>query len=212
MEHGPIKLTRSVVRVLLVIVLCTAVLAAVIARAQSADPGAQAGAEPAGHAHHRGAAEAAGDGHHVARHHVMVMAAPGVADVGGGYLAGGVGYEYRLPYLNDTFGVGAMAELMLGTGHGAHPMLMATATVHPFRGLFLMTAMGASHAHDDASERTGNASGCGDGWSSADAVVRLSAGYDVHAGSIMVTPHVNVDLGGSMTRAVSAGFGIGRMF
>lgn len=211
MEDGRIKLTRSVVWVLLAIVLCTAAFTAVVARAQSADPdGEDVEAEPAGHGHHHAAA-----GHRRARHHVMVMATPGFADVGGGYLGGGVGYEYRLPYLNDTIGIGAMAEMMLGTDHGAHPMLMATATVHPFRGLSLMTAIGASHGHDhasDASARTRDSSDCGNGSSSADAVLRLSAGYDFHAGSIMVTPHVNVDFGGSMTRAVSAGFGIGRMF
>jgi hypothetical protein len=206
-----IEVTRSVIRVLLAIVLCTAA-----ARAESGEPdGGAAGAEPAGHVHHHDAGGVAEGGHHGARHHVMVMAAPGVADVGGEYFDGGVGYEYRLPHLGGAIGIGAMAELMFGTGHGAHPMLMATVSVHPFqgRGLYLLTALGASHAHGDGdtADRTGSASSCGDGMS-LDGIVRLSAGYDVHAGSIMVTPHVNADFGGSMSRAVSVGLGVGRMF
>jgi hypothetical protein len=132
----------------------------------------------------------------------MVMAAPGVA-CAGGFVSGGAGYEYRLPWLGDAVGVGGMAELMFMSGHPPHPMLMASVSVHPVAGAFVGASAGAAHVHTktDAGTRM-----------STEGVVRLSAGYDLHAGSYMLTPHLNLDLGRTSGRAISAGVCVGRMF
>lgn len=173
--------------------------APVAARAEQLVP-ADGGAEPPCHVH-------AHPGEPASRHHLMVMSAPGVAEHGGTFVSAGVGYEYRLPWLGDAVGVGGMAELMMMAGR-AHPMLMASASLHPAGGLLLQASVGVTHRHEQGGE---GASSSGARMSTA-GVVRLTAGYDLHAGGVMLTPNVNADLGDRSTRAISAGLCVGKMF
>jgi hypothetical protein len=165
-------------------------------------PAPEPASEAAEHVHHHGASPSEGDAAHP-RHHVMVMAGPGVADSGRGFLSTGVGYEYRLPALGDRVGIGGMVELMLRPGDPPHQMMMASASVHPGGGSFLGTAVGMTHRHEGG--------GAGGEKMKMEALLRLSAGYDLHAGSLMVAPYVNVDASPS-SRAISAGLCVGRMF
>jgi hypothetical protein len=192
--------------------------AALTARAQGVEP-QEPSVEPSSHAHHHDdSAEPSGEarhsgmpghGQHFGRNHLMLMAAPGTGSRGGAFMSAGVGYERRLPYLHDLVGVGAMAELMFMSGHAPHPMVMASTSLHPFGGLYLQAALGASHVHDDG---IATANGAGGHRMSTKGVFRLSGGYDLHAGSVMLTPYVNADLGGTSRRAISAGLCLGRMF
>jgi hypothetical protein len=128
-----------------------------------------------------------------------------VAEHGGTFVSAGVGYEYRLPVLGDAVGVGGMAELMLMSG-GAHPMLMGSASLHPAGGLLLQTSVGVTHRH----EQGGTATSSSGARMSTAGVVRLTAGYDFHAGGVMLTPNVNADLGARSTRAFRRGCASGR--
>lgn len=137
----------------------------------------------------------------------MVMTAPGVAERGGAFASVGTGYEYRLPALGDALGVGGMVEVMLMSGH-AHQMVMASLSLHPAGGLLLQASAGATHRHAQAA---GGQTPSGERMSTS-GVVRLTAGWDLHAGAVMLTPHVNADLGDRSTRAISAGLCAGTMF
>jgi hypothetical protein len=212
MHSETCRMSRTLVAALLL-------AAAATARAQGVEP-EETGVEPAIHVHHHdGSAEPGDEAHHhgtpghgfqhLGRNHLMVMAAPGTGSKGGDFVSAGVGYERRLPYLHDLVGMGAMAELMFMSGHAPHPMLMASASLRPVGGLYLQAALGVSHVHEDGTSTT---SGTGGSRMSTKGVFRLSSGYDFHAGSVMLTPYVNADVGGSSRRAISAGFCVGRMF
>ncbi|HEU4383978.1 MAG TPA: hypothetical protein VFR85_10830 [Anaeromyxobacteraceae bacterium] len=133
----------------------------------------------------------------------MVMAAQGVTDGGAATSSVGLGYEYRLPFYGDLFGVGAMAELMLAPA--VHHMLMASVSVHPLQELSLQVAAGAGHLHRDTTA-------AGSSRNSSQAVVRASASYAFHVGTLMLAPNVNVDVATNPRLAVSAGLMAGLMF
>lgn len=178
---------------------------AAAAPAQAAEPAPGAGdPEPVAHVHGQGSAAGAGEHARMGRHHVMLMASQGVTDGGTRTFSAGLGYEYRLPFLENLLGVGAMAEVMLMSA--AHQMLMATAAIHPLQELSLQVAVGVTHLHREAT-----ATGSGRSMSSQ-AVVRASAGYAFHLGTLMLAPYVNADVARKPRLAVSAGLCAGFMF
>ena len=133
----------------------------------------------------------------------MLMVARGVTDGGAGTSSAGLGYEYRLPFSGDLFGVGAMAELMLAPA--VHQMLMVAVSAHPLRELSLQIAVGACHLHRDATEPASSAH-------SSQAVLRASVGWAFHVGNLMLAPQANVDLARQPRLAVSAGLMGGMAF
>lgn len=157
-------------------------------------PRGAGGPEPAAHVH--GHASGDGDRAGMGRHHLMLMVAQGVTDGGAGTSSAGLGYEYRLPFSGDLFGVGAMAELMLAPA--VHQMLMVAVSAHPLRELSLQIAVGACHLHRDATEPGSSAH-------SSQAVLRASVGWAFHVGNLMLAPHANLDLARRPRLAVSAG-------
>ena len=176
--------------------------AAAAARAQASEPMEASGSEPVAHVHGQGSVS--GEPAGVERHHVMVMVAQGVTDAGTATYNAGVGYEYRLPILDDLLGVGVMAELMLMPA--AHQMVMATASVHPLQELYLQAAIGVTHLHRDAA-----AAGSSRRMSSQ-AVARATAGYAFHLGRFMLAPYASADVARKPRLAVSAGLCAGLMF
>lgn len=197
----PTRWRATAARVLRSVAAASLVLAGTPVQAgEDSAEGQMTHAAAAGH-HHAGASGGEAREVRLARHHLMLMASAGVTGDRTPILSAGLGYEFRLPIAADRVGIGGMVEFMVGTT--VHPMLMAELALHPAAGLRVALAGGISHVHQSQ-----------DGSPPAMATLaigRLSLGYDLHVGPVMVTPYANADLSSRWVVATSAGICVGLM-